>query len=103
MTMWLINNRNINKGIRIHILINMFHKTENSKGSFLEQTKAAREERAMEKRKDVAATLIQANIRGWLTRIKFTQNVLWVNSLQFNCTHIISPFLDSTFLNELKL
>lgn len=54
----------------------MFHKTENSKGSFLEQTKAAREERAMEKRKDVAATLIQANIRGWLTRIKFTQNVL---------------------------
>nr|XP_023030496.1 ubiquitin-protein ligase E3B [Leptinotarsa decemlineata] len=54
----------------------MFHKTENSKGNFLEQTKAAREERALEKRKESAATLIQANVRGWLCRLKFAQNIL---------------------------
>ncbi|GJQ75479.1 hypothetical protein Trydic_g17567 [Trypoxylus dichotomus] len=54
----------------------MFHKTENTKGTFLEQTKAAREERALEKRKDYAATLIQKNIRGWLARIKFTRHIL---------------------------
>ncbi|KAJ8917808.1 hypothetical protein NQ315_010714 [Exocentrus adspersus] len=54
----------------------MFHKAENSKSSFLEQTKAAREERALEKRRDEAATLLQANVRGWLTRIKFTRDIL---------------------------
>lgn len=54
----------------------MFHKTENAKCSFLEQTKAAREERALEKKKDEAAIIIQANIRGWLARVKFAQNVL---------------------------
>lgn len=54
----------------------MFHKTENSKCSFLEQTKAAREERALEKKKEEAAVTIQANIRGWLARVKFAQNVL---------------------------
>lgn len=54
----------------------MFHKTENSKGTFLEQTKAAREERALEKRRDYAATIIQKHIRGWLARIKFTNSIL---------------------------
>lgn len=56
----------------------MFHKTENQKCSFLEQTKAAREERALEKKRDLAATIIQAHIRGWLARLKFTQNILYV-------------------------
>lgn len=54
----------------------MFHKTESSKGNFLQQTKAAREERAFEKRKDAAAILIQANIRGWLCRIRFAKEIL---------------------------
>lgn len=57
----------------------MFHKTECSKGNFLQQTKAAREERALEKRKDAAAILIQANIRRWLCRIKFTRSILYTN------------------------
>ncbi|XP_060527674.1 ubiquitin-protein ligase E3B [Cylas formicarius] len=54
----------------------MFHKAESSKGSFLEQTKAAREERALEKRRENAAVLIQSNIRGWLQRLKFSKNIL---------------------------
>lgn len=57
----------------------MFHdKTDNTKCNFLEQTKAAREERALEKRKELAATVIQANVRGLLARIKFAQNILFV-------------------------
>lgn len=54
----------------------MFTQSESTKGSFLEQTKAAREERALEKRKEQAATVIQANIRGWLARIKFQRIIL---------------------------
>ncbi|XP_030752735.1 ubiquitin-protein ligase E3B isoform X2 [Sitophilus oryzae] len=54
----------------------MFHKAEDSKGNFLEQTKAAREERALEKRRESAIILIQANVRGWLTRIKFSKEIL---------------------------
>lgn len=56
----------------------MFHKTEDSKGSFLQQTKAAREERAMEKKKESAAVLIQASVRAWLCRKKFSQMILFV-------------------------
>lgn len=54
----------------------MFHKTDNPKCSFLEQTKAAREERALEKKKEKAATIIQATIRGWLARVKFSRTIL---------------------------
>ncbi|XP_072380057.1 ubiquitin-protein ligase E3B [Diabrotica undecimpunctata] len=54
----------------------MFHKAENSKGSFLEQTKAAREERALEKKREAAAKIIQAHVRGWLCRVRFTRNIL---------------------------
>lgn len=54
----------------------MFQQTESSKGSFLEQTKAAREERALEKRKELAATQIQAYIRGWLARKRFELIIL---------------------------
>lgn len=56
----------------------MFNKTECTKGNFLEQTKAAREERALEKKKETAIILIQSNVRGWLTRIKFTRHILYV-------------------------
>lgn len=54
----------------------MFHKTEDSKGCFLQQAKAAREERAFEKKRENAAVIIQANIKGWLCRVKFTKTVM---------------------------
>ncbi|CAH1155824.1 unnamed protein product [Phaedon cochleariae] len=54
----------------------MFHKTESSKGTFLEQTKAAREERALEKKRESSTILIQANIRGWLCRVKFARKII---------------------------
>ncbi|KAL4711976.1 hypothetical protein ACJJTC_011283 [Scirpophaga incertulas] len=54
----------------------MFAKTQSSKETFLEQTKAAREERALEKKRDVSATKIQAAIRGWLARLKFINRIL---------------------------
>lgn len=54
----------------------MFHKTEDSKGNFLQHAKAAREERAFEKKRENAAIIIQANVRGWLCRVKFTKTVL---------------------------
>jgi ubiquitin-protein ligase E3 B len=54
----------------------MFSITESKKGSFLEQTKAAREERAQEKKRERAATVIQAHIRGWLARKKFSLCIL---------------------------
>ncbi|CAG9759771.1 unnamed protein product [Ceutorhynchus assimilis] len=54
----------------------MFHKADNPKGSFLEHTKAAREERALEKRKEEAIVLIQAHVRGWLARVKFARGIL---------------------------
>lgn len=56
----------------------MFQKPNDPKDSFLQQTKAAREERALEKKKDVAATIIQANIRRWLARRKFVRDILYV-------------------------
>ncbi|XP_050304811.1 ubiquitin-protein ligase E3B [Anthonomus grandis grandis] len=54
----------------------MFQRAENSKGHFLEHTKAAREERALEKHKEKAVIVIQSNVRGWLTRQKFTNEIL---------------------------
>ncbi|KAM0725175.1 Ubiquitin-protein ligase E3B [Formica fusca] len=50
--------------------------SSSSKGSFLQQKKAAREDRAHEKRREAAATLIQAHIRGWLARVRFTKRIL---------------------------
>ncbi|KAF2900658.1 hypothetical protein ILUMI_05537 [Ignelater luminosus] len=54
----------------------MFNTTEDTKSSFLEQTKAAREERALEKRKEASVITIQANVRGWITRVKFVRGIL---------------------------
>lgn len=54
----------------------MFGVAESNKTSFLEQNKAAREERAMEKRKDIAAIIIQSVIRGWLARRRFTKIIM---------------------------
>jgi hypothetical protein len=47
-----------------------------SKGNFLEQTKAAREERAVEKKRDNAAVKIQSLLKGFVARKKFRRLVL---------------------------
>ncbi|XP_063620540.1 ubiquitin-protein ligase E3B [Cydia splendana] len=54
----------------------MFSKSMTSKDTFLEQTKAAREERALEKKREQSAVKIQAYIRGWLARRKFLRMIL---------------------------
>lgn len=54
----------------------MFLNKESTKDSFLLQIKAAREERDKEKHREAAAIIIQARIRGWLTRLKFTNIIL---------------------------
>ena len=72
------------------VKVGMFHKAENQKGSFLEQTKAAREERALEKRKDVAAVVIQKLVRGWLARVKFSKKILWVRLRHTFLVHLFS-------------
>lgn len=47
-----------------------------SKDTFLEQTKAAREERALEKKREVSVVKIQAQVRGWLARQRFIKRIL---------------------------
>lgn len=54
----------------------MFNTRESQKISFLDKTKAAREERALEKKRDNAIIVIQSWIRGWLTRIKYERRIL---------------------------
>lgn len=51
-------------------------KQESQKGTFLEQTKAAREERALEKKRECAVQCIQAYVRGWLARRRFCLQIL---------------------------
>ncbi|XP_046964892.1 ubiquitin-protein ligase E3B [Vanessa cardui] len=54
----------------------MFSKSITSKDTFLEQTKAAREERALEKKREQSAIKIQAIVRGWLAKQKFIKLIL---------------------------
>lgn len=54
----------------------MYPKSVATKDSFLEQTKAAREERANEKKREQSAVKIQAVARGWITRQKFYKRIL---------------------------
>lgn len=56
-------------------VLKMF-KQESQKGTFLEQTKAAREERAREKKRENAAIKIQANFRGFLGKRRFCNTIL---------------------------
>lgn len=56
----------------------MFAQTESQKSSFLEQTKAAREERALEKRREEAAILLQATLKGFVARSKYQRRIMWV-------------------------
>lgn len=65
-------------------LISKMFKTESQKNTFLEQTKAAREGRAFEKKKEVAVTKLQAAVRGWLQRIHFRRDVLYEYYLLIN-------------------
>lgn len=51
-------------------------KDSETKNSFLEQTKAAREERAFEKKRENAVIIIQSRIRGWLAKQKYKQTIL---------------------------
>lgn len=54
----------------------MFPKSSTNKDMFLEQTKAAREERALEKKREEFAVKIQAVVRGWLARQRFIKRIL---------------------------
>lgn len=56
----------------------MFTRAEFQKESFLEQTKAAREERAMEKKRENAVILIQSQLRGYIERKKYYKRVMYV-------------------------
>ncbi|XP_076061977.1 ubiquitin-protein ligase E3B [Oratosquilla oratoria] len=49
--------------------------TDVGRDAFLEAAREAREERAAEKRKDAAATVIQAVIRGWLARCRLAAKI----------------------------
>ncbi|KAH8378895.1 hypothetical protein KR009_001935 [Drosophila setifemur] len=50
---------------------------QNQKSSFLEQTKAAREERALEKRRELAAILLQSTLKGYAERRKYQKRIMW--------------------------
>lgn len=54
----------------------MFNTSDSQKNSFLDKTKAAREERALEKKRDTTVIVIQSWIRGWLARIKYERRIL---------------------------
>lgn len=54
----------------------MFAQTESQKSNFLEQTKAAREERALEKRREEAAILLQATLKGYAARRKYQKRIV---------------------------
>lgn len=54
----------------------MFGGAESQKNTFLDKTKAAREERALEKKRENAIITIQSWVRGWLARMKYQKRVL---------------------------
>uniref|UniRef100_A0A1A9WT99 Ubiquitin-protein ligase E3B n=1 Tax=Glossina brevipalpis TaxID=37001 RepID=A0A1A9WT99_9MUSC len=54
----------------------MFASNESHKSSFLEQTKAAREERALEKRRELAVIGIQSCVRTFLARRRYHKQIL---------------------------
>lgn len=54
----------------------MFGTSESQKKTFLVQTKAAREERALEKRREWAAIKLQCCIKGFLARRRYQRQIL---------------------------
>ena len=76
----------------------MFKAEESSKDSFLQQTKAAREERAHEKCKEDAIVCIQKHVRGWIARSKIAKKILQVSFhylffYQFFLSFLLSDYL----------
>lgn len=51
-------------------------KSDSSKDSFLEKAREAREERALEKKRENSAIVIQSRIRGWLARKNYSKTIL---------------------------
>lgn len=75
---------------------------KNSKEFFLEQARAAREERALEKKKEAAIVLIQSHVRGYLARNNYYKQIisdfdqLFCNDLDKPCLqvfHVADRFL----------
>lgn len=54
----------------------MFADDRNTKDEFIQKLKVARDERALDKKRDDAAIRIQSWIRGWLARIEYQKLVL---------------------------
>lgn len=54
----------------------MFSNDKSTKEDFLQQTKAARKERALEKDRNEAARIIQKSVRVWISRVQFTSQTL---------------------------
>lgn len=54
----------------------MFGGAESQKTSFLEQTKAARAERAFEKKRETDIVIVQAQIRGWVARRSYLKRIM---------------------------
>uniref|UniRef100_A0A0P4WEM7 Ubiquitin-protein ligase E3B n=1 Tax=Scylla olivacea TaxID=85551 RepID=A0A0P4WEM7_SCYOL len=80
----------------------MFGTNESNRGAFLEATREAREERAAERRRDEAATKLQAAVRSWLvraaykrkTREKFDQ-LFGTEPMAQDQTAVLPPALDA--------
>lgn len=53
--------------------------SEHSKTQFIEQTRAARIERANDRKREQSAILIQSLVRGWLVRKRIKNLVLLVS------------------------
>lgn len=54
----------------------MFGAAESQKNTFLEQTKAERNKRAAEKKRETAIIFIQARIRGWTVRKQILERIM---------------------------
>lgn len=50
--------------------------SQQSKSSFLEEKKAAREERALEKRREWAALKIQSSIKSYVARRRYQKRIM---------------------------
>lgn len=62
--------------IIVQSFVAMFGGAESQKTSFLEQTKAARAERAFEKKRETDIVIVQAQIRGWVARRNYLKRIM---------------------------
>jgi len=56
---------------------------EHSKTQFIEQTRAARMERANDRKREQSAILIQSLVRGWLVRKHNRNSMMLVNTFLY--------------------